>query len=619
MTDLAEVAGTPVRGAPPGSVDPEPTDFELGFRSRAWWILSFGVLLSLSHAFVPLEEFVHRGDDAYYYFKLATNYHEYGFWTFDGLRPSNGVQPLWGVILTAAAQVMHWVGIEDLDVMSRVFVSITALFHFAAAMVLLHLVGTSVSLAAGIAACGAALFPLGIVWTRVWGMENSLYALVLLSTVLFYHRRFRREGTVKQAIKLGALLGILTLSRLNAGFLIPIMLGMYLFFSGRHGGFAQRFKLCWFIGGVATLIIVPYLAYNISTTDHMLPVAGEAKKIRAALYLEANDIDTVWSQHFFEVLDDWTEETQRWFVTSRAMDGTWITGGRLAYENSTPYSTVRWFLAGFLLLPFLVGKPRAWLAALRRMCAQMKAFGYLLLFCLLNMAVSLMMFPYEATYSIKRWWLLESEILIATTVAVLAGTSLAFVGSHWIAKNAQKSLATMALLLLVGLSAYKTIDFYWDGEVQYPDWNISTNEERYAASIWLRDNVPDEAIVGSWNAGVIGYYADCHVINLDGLINSWEFLPYLAKGDLANYCRDFGLDYIADTNFEINYRAGKGLIGALNMKRVYHHYMDPLDTGLSYKDQAMLVFEIGTRESGPGRELPGAGQGLRGLGGKERK
>ncbi len=48
-------------------------------------MLLLGVVPVLLHAFVPTAQFIHRGDDAFYYFKLATNFTRYGFWTFDGL------------------------------------------------------------------------------------------------------------------------------------------------------------------------------------------------------------------------------------------------------------------------------------------------------------------------------------------------------------------------------------------------------------------------------------------------------------------------------------------------------------------------------------------------------
>jgi hypothetical protein len=137
------------------------------------------------------------------------------------------------------------------------------------------------------------------------------------------------------------------------------------------------------------------------------------------------------------------------------------------------------------------------------------------------------------------------------------------------------------------------VTHYWDGEVQYNDWNVSTNDARYRGSITLREKVPKGAVVGSWNAGVLGFYSGLPVVNLDGLINGWEFLPYLEQGNMADYIRDQGIQYIADTRYELQGRAGKGLIRALKMERLSKQHMDPDGTGLKYKNQDFLVFKVG--------------------------
>ena len=564
-----------------------------GFLRRAYWILSLGLVGLLAHAFVPLEEFLHRGDDAYYYFKVAVNYPTHGFWTFDGIHATNGVQPLWCLILTALAQIMHWIGIRDVDVMSRVFVFLTAAIHFASCMVLLRIVRRAVSLPAGIAAAGAFLFPLGIVWTRVWGMENSLYALVLLLTVSYYQQHFRTGCTRRQAASLGALLGLTCLARLNAGFLIPVLLATYLIASRRDGSLGRRLRDCLVIGGVASAIILPYLAYNLATTGHPLPVSGGAKLIRSAQFLAENGIETVWSLPFLELLNEWTREARRWFLTSRGMDGTWLIGGRFFLENSTSYSTFGAFVVVLLLGPVLLGKPRVWLAELRHSSRCLAPFSYLAVFALLNVVVSLLWFPYEATYALKRWGLLEAEIVITTCVAVLTATNLCFVGSRLIPKKAHTPVATGALLLIVALSTQKTLTHYWDGKVQYSDWNRSTNDARFRGCITLRKKVPKGSVIGSWNAGVLGFYSGYPVVNLDGLINSWEFLPYLERRDMAGYIRDQGIQYLADTRYEFSARAGKGLIKKLDMERVSRQNMDPDGTGLAYKNQEFLIFKVG--------------------------
>ena len=568
----------------------DPSDFSTKFRRRALLLLSLSLFLLLGHAFVPLEEFLHRGDDAYYYFKLAANWPEYHHWTFDGLHRSNGVQPLWGIMLSATAEVFAWVGVTDFHVLARIFVFETALLHFVSGMLVFRILSRHVSLGAAIGAAGGLLFPLGIVWTRVWGMENSLYCVVLLSTVLFYQEHFRERGTRRNAVLLGLLLGTTTIARLNSGFLIPILLAFYLA-SGLHGSLRERLRLSVVVGAVASALILPCLGFNIVTTGHLLPVAGGAKLIRAKLFLQERGVETMFSTKFLAVLRDQIRGPGEWFVTSRAMDGFWLGGGRLMNLGKSDYSTVRWILVVCLLLPLLALRPLEWLRTLGRTFRRLGVFSYVLAFALLNTAISVSLYPYEATYSIVRWWLVEGEVVITTVVATLVATSIGFLGARWIPKRFALNVATVLLAVLVAISAGNTIRFYWDGESQYPDWNISTNDQRYLAALWINENLPDDVVIGSWNAGVIGYYTKAHVVNLDGLINDWAYLPYLERNALAEYIRDEGIQYLADTDFELSYRAGKGLREELGLKAVYSRVMDA-GTGLAYRQQAFIIYEV---------------------------
>ncbi|MHC4845213.1 MAG: hypothetical protein ACYTCU_03525 [Planctomycetota bacterium] len=567
-------------------------DFEQRLRRWSRRLLGGGLLIMIAHAFVPLSEFVHRGDDAFYYFKLAINFPTYGFWTFDGINPSNGVQPLWGMLLTAVAVVLDWVGVTDVHVIARLFVLLTGLVHFASCMLLFHLLARFVSLGAGIAAAGAFLFPLGIVWTRVWGMENSLYSLILLATVLHYLGRFREQGTARAAAWLGALLGLLTLARLNAGFLIPTMLLFYL--CGRwHGSLGTRLKRCVVIGAVASALIVPWLVYNLVHTGHLLPVSGGAKQVRTALFMQEQGIESVFSAQYLSAVSNWLDGPIQWFVGSRALDGTWLAGGRaILGEDKGDYTLILQILCVVLLAPLLTLRVGGWLRELRAMLSRLAPFAFLLVFAVFNIVLALFMFPSEITYSVVRWWLIEGEIVITSLMAVLVATSLGFMGAAWVPRRAALGLATAWIALLVAFHGARMVEFYWDGEGDFPDWNVSTNDERYQAGIWIRDNLPDDAVVGSWNAGVIGYYSDRHVVNLDGLINSWEFVPYLESGRLADYILEEGIEYLTDTNFELNYRQGAALKKDLILTPVYRRYMDIARTGKKYRDQAFWVYRV---------------------------
>jgi hypothetical protein len=51
----------------------------------------------------------------------------------------------------------------------------------------------------------------------------------------------------------------------------------------------------------------------------------------------------------------------------------------------------------------------------------------------------------------------------------------------------------------------------------------SLQEGDRAAALWVRQNTPAGTAIASWDAGVIGYFSDRPVVNLDGVVNSFEW------------------------------------------------------------------------------------------------
>ncbi len=563
----------------------EYRDFQVKFRRNALCMLAFSLVLLLANALVPLEEFIHRGDDAFYYFKVAANYPTYGFWTFDGIHPTNGVQPLWAWLLTATAQVLAWVNITDTNILARIFVAYAAAFHFASCILLFHLLARQVSVGTATAAAGGLLFSLGIVWTRVWGMENSLYAFLLVSTIVFYHRRFRERGMFKHAVVLGLLLGLTALSRLNAGLLIPCLLGFYLI-HGSHSSLRQKIARGLVIGALASVLLVPYFAWNYVTTSHILPVSGAVKSVRAERFREDHNIKDVASGRYVQEVYTFAQGRMAWFAKSRALDGTWLAGGRIFLDGIVNFRTMAITFGALLLFPLALGRPREWLGFLAERIRRLSPFSFVPAFCLLNACISILLYPFESSYAIVRWWLVESELLITTLVATLVAASFAYTASRLLPVKLRLSLATVWLGLLILVSSYQMVSHYWGGETQYPDWKVSTNDHRYRAAIWISENLPKDAIIGSWNAGVIGYYSGRHIVNLDGLINGWDLVPYLKDRNLAGYIRDEKIEYLCDTNWELETQGGKGLQSQLKLTPVYKQPMS------RYLQQNFYVYKV---------------------------
>lgn len=525
-----------------------------------------GLLLLLAQVFVPFDVFVHRGDDAYYYFKLAANYPHLGFWSFDGVEPTNGVQPLWAIVLTTVAQLAAWLGIDDPRVLDRLFVSIAAVMQFAAAIVLFRVISARVSSGTGLAAAGACMLPLAFVWGRLWGMESPLLALTLTSTVAYHHLSFRVRPSTGRAALLGVLLGLACLSRLNAGLLIPCLLGFHLL-DRSAGPLADRMRGVIVAGAVASLPIAAYLAMNLATTGHVLPISGQVKSIGVAAALDAWEGAGGSVRRFASfVYWNWKGHVE-WFVSSRLLDGMWITGVRLLHDEAATWRQTFGVVAAVALAPVLAGRPREWLGFLAERLRRLAPFAYFLAYAVVESVVAISLYPTQ-TYAIPRWWLVSGELVLIVLGATLSVAALSYLGQRMPAAIRRPALAAGALGVLVAAHAWQVTAFYWGGRMEVRDWNQSWNDESYRAARWLDHNVPPGELVGSWNAGVLGYYSRHRVVNLDGLINNARLLPYLRERRLDEYILERKLRYLSDMDGMFARELG----GRLALTEVYRHH-----------------------------------------------
>ncbi|MFX1257907.1 MAG: hypothetical protein ACFFAN_08615, partial [Promethearchaeota archaeon] len=87
------------------------------------------------------------------------------------------------------------------------------------------------------------------------------------------------------------------------------------------------------------------------------------------------------------------------------------------------------------------------------------------------------------------------------------------------------------------------------GCILVPRTNVNLRE-KYLAAQWLNKNTPSDAIIASNSAGCLGYFTNRSVIEIRGLINSFEFREKY-EGNVSKFLSEGEYDYFVE---RISYR-----------------------------------------------------------------
>jgi hypothetical protein len=526
-------------------------------------LTALGALLHLAFVWLQSPQYMLRVDDSYYYFQIARNAAAGNGFSFDGIHPTNGFQPLWGMILACAAWVFSALGIAEPMLLARLFLSLAALVNLAAGLALY---------AAARAWLGRRRDALGVlaVWLlspvlvshQTAGMENALFALVLASALAVYHGGFgdaERPPSVAQAAGLGALLGLLGITRLDAALLAAVAIPVIAWRMRRmpvRPLAARLAPLCV----LAALPVTVYLALNLARFGHVMPVAGAAKEWYAAQAVDA--AGGPWSAGHLAMLAENVRITLLRLL--------YVAAGPilLAYGWLHPLYTAVLARAG---LPLMVGAPAAsgivgivlaaWTAAgrgaartLRRRLRPLLRPGVPHAFALLHFCAFAALYPVYLRGPGAGWYFIPIYLLLVMGMGVAGAFVVQWLRMRlprlrpWIGPAAVAALAGNFVLYLANEAR---------PEVVTPKLEVVA---------WANANLPADARIGSFNAGAIGFFARHPVINLDGLVNDADYLDHLRRGRIEAYARREGITHIVE--YATNGRTPEGRWRDLPVGRV---------------------------------------------------
>ena len=245
------------------------------FPGRPWLLLGC-IGLIFGFASVPLQWLAPAMiiDDALYYPRVAAHLVAGHGLTYDMQTITNGLHPLWGVLLIPAA----WLSGGDHLLLLRVAMWLCAGFA-AVAAVSVHVIGRRLGwrpLGTGVAVA-ALVIPRADLWL---GLLESALSLGLLATLLACAIRYDWLTTRSRVhlVAFGALVAATFLARLDFVFVLAALGAATLWRRWRAGH--RPAWICADLGvvaGVAVLPVVPYLVANRRFFGSIVPVSGQLK------------------------------------------------------------------------------------------------------------------------------------------------------------------------------------------------------------------------------------------------------------------------------------------------------------------------------------------------------
>jgi hypothetical protein len=435
-------------------------------------------------------------DDTFYYYKTAQNAASGLGFTFDGENWTNGFHPLWMAFCLGAAVL-----VKGQYEYLYLILSINLVFVFLFTAVVFRMFEKSLGL----------FFSCFLVFTMNWivrssnayfsGLETPLALLLLCLSIQALATWDMSKP--KNSLLVGCLIGLTVLARTEFLFVVPVA-GIFIL-----GVFWKKDKglriaplvtmACAFIA-----LTAPYFAYNYFMTGHLEQVSGLVKSAGS------------------EVFKGWGTCTRSYaYYPISIVNGIWERPARINI-----------LLSFVIVMALFSGKYRASVGFTNDTRVRLLAgvSGLALLHHCISFGPCLLRDWHTAPYFLlfQVFW-----------------TSMLKDLYHFLQGRAKSALMLIMIAFLV--SAFIQVPYY-SNHWKTHNYNFSCPRNfRHEATEWIRDNLPDDARIGAWNAGYLGYFSGKNVINLDGYINGMELYEYLNDGrGVWNYIIDKKIDYLSD-------------------------------------------------------------------------
>ena len=481
--------------------------------SSVWlWgtIVSLGCVVRIWLWLHPLEQLIvwTIADDAFYYFKVGENIAQGLGSSFDGLHPTNGYHPLW-MLFTLVSFTLS----PNRLVAVRALLFTEILLDLGAGLTLAY-VAFRLRRNRTYALIVVALWMLNyrLIATTLNGMETAL-SLLLINLSLLSGLLILEKSTLKRWALFGLVSGLAILARTDNAILVALLFLISL-------PTRADFKHLLLATILCALVNLPWLLWNYYHFHSFLQTSATAITFGIHKQLEASYGSplplTVLVVYWITL---WLNTFKRLYLFTGLPFAKWA------------FVSALWLMGGLVLV---LQKPsKKFVPNIVQWLWKKESPSTKWLW----IAIVTWPIAFVTVHVVGRWYfrpyyhasLAPSEILLFSLL--LHGL---------LGKNLLAKIWASSFILLTLAAAFQ---FSQSGLLRH-------QKAMLTAARWLNGHSQNCKIVGSFNAGILGFfYEKGRVINLDGVINN-QASQAIREGRLNQYVEQEGICYLADTEKE---------------------------------------------------------------------
>lgn len=460
-------------------------------------------------------------DDLFYFTELAKNLKTGLGLTFDGKHLTNGVQPLWLLLLLPIAPLFEdpLCALRSVLLLATLVTVITALSF----PKLLTLISPNNGFQIGVIAGSIYILHPKILQITFEGTEASIAAFAWLISIYAW---VQSQQSNKYFL-LGIALGFGVLARID-----HLILVVFLFIFPFKDFKNYTLKAIQILPGFL-LILTPWLITSYLATGNIFPDSGGVKRLHFLRYLALeNDIS----------LADVSQRSLPLTQFFSAITNGFRFGRILVFAEST-YS-ISLILAVCLTLVIALTKPKKTFEttkeALRKISPVIAASFSIIIVYLLYIQF------------LRSWYFIPLFVLVVIFLSVFLQDTVS-----------QLKITPQRKQLIIFIGLWTALGFMQIEAKHNPRKGVGSN---YFESLhFAKKNLPNGVNIGAFNAGLAGAVLspNYQVINLDGVVNN-SVKNALSEFKLSQYIRQNSIEYILDYNKSIEFYYAIGSNSGMN-------------------------------------------------------